>query len=364
MSKLRRILENMRRRADPLRGLDEQHWLAEHTRTTPWAVALVEPEWRGVYSSMVNLFPTCLPVLDGLTRRSAARIADLIVATGTSRVVFAEVPPTYLHLLDALARAPRKIDVYATWYNSFMMSSPRSWTRLKELKQLVAAKRIQKIGFAKSGMAEVFRRQNIPASLVLHAVLQNPAGAVDANGGRTAPGRGRGKSWQLAKAAICDARRHDRDSRRRRAHRRSQRTGRGFRSRATDRFCASSVRRQPVPQADMPAHLRSMHLNLYVTLSECCPMLPQESLAEGVPCLLGPNSHLFDDSAYLHSRLVVEYPERNEIIAHYIRQALAERDDIVAAYRRWAPRYWQRVQDSLAEFLDLPGAAVQLPVAA
>ena len=68
-------------------------------------MAVVEPEWRGVYSSMVNLFPTCLPVLDGLTRRSAARIADLIVATGTSRVVFAEVPPTYLHLLDALARA-------------------------------------------------------------------------------------------------------------------------------------------------------------------------------------------------------------------------------------------------------------------
>jgi hypothetical protein len=62
--------------------------------------------------------------------------------------------------------------------------------------------------------------------------------------------------------------------------------------------------------------------------------------------------------------LVVAYPDRNEIIAHYIRQALAERDDIVAAYRRWAPKYWQRVQDSLAEFLDLPAAAVELPVAA
>ena len=72
-------------------------------------------------------------MLDGLTKRTAEHIADLIVATGTSRVVFAEVPPSYMHLLDALERAPRKIDVYATWYNSFMISRQRSWQRLKEL---------------------------------------------------------------------------------------------------------------------------------------------------------------------------------------------------------------------------------------
>ena len=242
-----------------------------------------------------------------------------------------------------------------------MMSSPRSWTRLKELKQLVAEKRIQKIGFAKSGMAEVFRRQNIPASLVLHAVPKIPPGssvpmaggphlglaAVNLGNWRKLPFAMLAATTEIPGAVVHIA---------------------GANAQVED-FARelqidARARRQPVPQADMPAHLRSMHLNLYVTLSECCPMLPQESLAEGVPCLLGPNSHLFDDSAYLHSRLVVEYPERNEIIAHYIRQALAERDDIVAAYRRLGAEYWQRVQDLLAEFLDLPGAALELPVAA
>ena len=114
----------------------------------------------------------------------------------------------------------------------------------------------------------------------------------------------------------------------------------------------------------MPRHLSLMHLNLYVTLSECCPMLPLESLSEGVPCLFGPNSHLFEDSAYLHSRLVVPYPERNEVIGHYIRQALSERDDIIAAYRRWAPRYWQRSQESVSAFLDERAASIGMPAAA
>jgi hypothetical protein len=361
MSALRRFLEKRRRMADPLRGLDEQQWLARHGKHTPWAVAVVEPEWRGVYSSTVNLFPTCLPVLDGVTKRSAARIAELIVATGTSRVVFAEIPPTYLHLLDALAQAPRKIDVYVTWYNSFMMSSARSWTRLKELKQLVAEKRVRKIGFAKSGMAEVFRRQNIPASLVLHGVPKVPTGpSVPLAGGphlgvaavnlaiwRKLPFAMLAATTEIPGAVVHVAGGSEQ-----------------VEDFARELQIDARIRRQPVPQTEIAAHLASMHLNLYVTLSECCPMLPLESLAEGTPCLLGPNSHLFDDSAFLHSRLVVEYPERNEIIAHYIRQALAERDDIVAAYRRWAPKYWQRVQESLGEFLDMPGVALDMPVAA
>ena len=124
------------------------------------------------------------------------------------------------------------------------------------------------------------------------------------------------------------------------------------------------IRRQPIPQNEMPKYLSQMHLNLYVTLSECCPMLPLESLAEGVPCLIGPNSHLFEDSPYLLDRLVVRYPDRNEVIAHYIRQALAERDDIVAAYSRWAPKYSARSQESVAEFLDVRGADAALPAAA
>lgn len=85
--------------------------------------------------------------------------------------------------------------------------------------------------------------------------------------------------------------------------------------------------------------LSRMHLNLYVTLSECSPMLPLESLAVGVPCLFGPNSHLFEDHAYLHSRLVVPYPDRSDVIAHMIKQALAEREQIIAEYIVYAPKY-------------------------
>jgi hypothetical protein len=361
MSKIRRLIENFRRSRDPLRGLDEQQWLAGVRAVAPPAVAVVEPEWRGVYSSTVNLFPACLPVLDGLTKRTAARIADLILETGVSRVVFAEMPRTYKYLLDALERGPRKIEVYATWYNSFMMSSPRSWKSLVELKELVVDRRIKKIGFAKSGMADVFNRLGVPASFVVHAIAKTPSGASDPLPGgphlgvaavslarwRKLPFAMLAAATEIPGAVVHAAGANDH-----------------VENFAKELRIDARVRRQPVPQDEMPRHLSLMHLNLYVTLSECCPMLPLESLSEGVPCLFGPNSHLFEDAAYLHSRLVVPYPERNEVIADYIRQALAERDDIIAAYRRWAPRYWQRSQESVAAFLDVRATSTALPAAA
>ncbi len=61
----------------------------------------------------------------------------------------------------------------------------------------------------------------------------------------------------------------------------------------------AEVSKAAVPQHELPRRMAKMHLNLYVTFSECCPMVPMESLAEGVPCLLGPNSHLFEDDAVL-----------------------------------------------------------------
>ncbi len=82
-------------------------------------------------------------------------------------------------------------------------------------------------------------------------------------------------------------------------------------------------------------------------------MVPLESLAVGVPCLFGPNSHLLEDHRYLHERLVVPYPERHEVIARYARRALEERDEIVTAYRAYLPGYLERSRQTIAEFLGV-----------
>lgn len=120
----------------------------------------------------------------------------------------------------------------------------------------------------------------------------------------------------------------------------------------------ADIQQHSIDQRDMPATLASMHLNLYVTLSECSPMVPLESLAVGSPCLFGPTSHLFEDNPYLHSRLVVPYPDRAFEIAKYIEQALAERNQIIAAYQKYAPGYNKQARQSVCDFLEVDSDAI------
>jgi len=55
----------------------------------------------------------------------------------------------------------------------------------------------------------------------------------------------------------------------------------------------------------------------------------------------------------LRERLIVPYHERSEIIAEYARRAIVERDQIIQAYREYAPEYNARAADTLAEFLEI-----------
>lgn len=100
--------------------------------------------------------------------------------------------------------------------------------------------------------------------------------------------------------------------------------------------------------------MQQMHLNLYVTLTECAPMMPLESLSTGSPCLFGPTTHYFQDHAYLRQRLVVPIPDDALTIANTARKALEERREIIDAYQNYAPEYNQRALQALAEFLEFP----------
>ena len=59
-------------------------------------------------------------------------------------------------------------------------------------------------------------------------------------------------------------------------------------------------------------------VNMYVTYSECAPMLPLESFEMGVPCIIGNNCHYFEGSE-LEEYLVVNNEEDPEEIAEKIR---------------------------------------------
>ena len=56
------------------------------------------------------------------------------------------------------------------------------------------------------------------------------------------------------------------------------------------------VETRALPRAELHARMSRVQINLSVSLAECSPLLPLESLSLGVPCLIGPSGCPFDAS--------------------------------------------------------------------
>lgn len=325
----------------------EQKWLDSIQTESPDVIAILNPDWRGVRSATENLVSTTLFLEDNLNELSADRFAHLVQESGVRKILFGGFPLSYELLVKKVKELEPEIKLFAFWLSSFLQSNEDyAWQSFLAMNRLCRDGAIEKIGFAKKGMAETVAKTGVSAGFIASYVRKIPdrASTPKPNGPHLgiwalAPIWRKNPFAMLAATAMIE-------------NATTLVVGQDLRAEEFSNYFNVKVllQEEPIPQEKMPAALSQMHLNLYVTLSECSPMLPLESLAAGVPCLLGPNSHLFEDNAYLHSRLVVPYPDRSDVIAEMIELALEERKKIVQEYKKYAYNYNQYCKRRLREF--------------
>jgi hypothetical protein len=113
-----------------------------------------------------------------------------------------------------------------------------------------------------------------------------------------------------------------------------------------------ALEQKPLPKKQLMERLSRTALSLYVTSSECMPMLPLESIALGVPCLVGASSHFLADDAELADIYVVKELGDPSAIARKIRRALDEGESVFPKLTRymcgWNAHSTKTVEDFLA----------------
>ncbi|HYE03072.1 MAG TPA: polysaccharide pyruvyl transferase family protein, partial [Phycisphaerales bacterium] len=307
-------------------------------------VAVSCPRWLGVTSSTRGLFEHWYPVpaekdedpydipLEVLDHH-----AGVIAATGTKHVVISGGDEAQLGLLERLRlKMPgARFDLF--WHASYVQFGEDYTCRL--LRRWVEAARagaIYSIATDKWGQDRFFEALGVRSFVLLNRVHGPLLTAPELPDEPTEVGlwlsgptyRKIPHTMTAALALVPAARLH----------------GSGIDARTRELIGFFGLRTGALHEgqlgpAELEAAMRRTHLTLYVTFQECCPMLPLESLRLGVPCLTGPNSHLFEDDPYLFERLVVPFPDRAEVIADMIGRAVEERHDIVEAYRRYLMRH-------------------------
>ncbi len=310
------------------------------------ALAVAPEGWLGVGASTRRLFDHTL-VLPG-ELRDPWQVAGDLADAGVDHLVLSGVTTDLLAVARSLraARPGARVDVL--WHGNYLQArEDYAWDMLQAVLAAARDGLVHTVGVVKAGMEQWLAGRGVRAALVLNYVPDIPAGPSTPDPGGphlgiwvAAEGYRKLPYAMLAAASMIDGAVVHATGLSPRAQSFAEVAGLDF-----------EPERLQAPE-ELPARIRRTHLTLYVTQSESAPMLPLESLAAGVPCLVGPVSHYFEDDPDLHSRLVVPYPDRADVIADHIRVALDQRAEIVAGYRAWAPAYNERARESVRRFLS------------
>jgi len=335
----------------------ERPWRALRARPAP-VVAFSPPDYLGVTRSTRSFFERWIPLAEHDLARARDRreLVDTLAGTGVETAVFSGFAPGYARVIEALHRTRPGVRVVVLWHGSPLQHGEDcSWHHLQEVLALHARGCVHAIGCFKQGFPDLLARAGARAL----AVSNRAAAPADAASHAPADGRlhlgvwSAGPSWRKNPFAMVSA-----------AALVEGAVLSGVldeRARAWARQLGVALGRTsgaPFPAAVLGELLGAQHCNLYVTLSECSPLLPLESLAQGAPCLVSPTSHLFRErtpaAELLHRRLVVERFEDAAAIAAAVGEAVAHRKEIAEAYREWAPAQDRAAREAMEELLRCP----------
>ncbi|MBT8249002.1 MAG: hypothetical protein KJN81_01970 [Acidimicrobiia bacterium] len=107
-----------------------------------------------------------------------------------------------------------------------------------------------------------------------------------------------------------------------------------------------------VPWSEFVAILGSVDLNLYVSLAECLPLTPMESYRLGVPCLMSQTSVLFKDDRDLWERTTVGELDNPAAIAEASLDLMSNRDETVALANAWLDEWDHRAAETWNDFVS------------
>ena len=110
--------------------------------------------------------------------------------------------------------------------------------------------------------------------------------------------------------------------------------------------------KKSVPREELLCQMAQNDINLYVTFSECAPMLPIESMEVGTLCITGDNHHYFKNTP-LEKYLVVKREDDVIAITNKIKYALDNKDEIFRLYKEWKKNYDIESIESVKEFLKI-----------
>ena len=313
-------------------------------------IAMHNPEWLGVTSATIELFNSRVRCGELLRKKDVKKVGDAILNKNIKQVIFSAMCIGWKDLAIYLKSKNKDIKVKVFWHgNHSQVSEPYGWERNIEIIELHKQGIIDVFATCKGSMIRFYENEGYKTTLVRNNVIlpKKITGNPPKDKIKIGIYAAKSDDWrknlftQLAAASLIPNAVVDMVPLNPEAKK--------FASEINLKLEGLD---KPIPREELLKRMSNNTINLYVTFSECAPMLPVESFEVGVPCISGNNHHYFKNNE-LEKYLIVKNEESSTEIAKQINNCLANKDKVIKLYKEWKKENNALSKESVKTFLEM-----------
>lgn len=320
-------------------------------------VIIHNPRWLGVTSATKELFKNLLPLEEVFLDKNVNLISDMILKSKVKQVIFSAFDYGWDKIAIRLKKLNSEIKIKSFWHGSHSQVIEKiNWETNVMIINLHKQGIIDVMGTCKESLVNFYKSQGYKTAFLNNTVVLN-----DEMKKRIENKKKNIQNTDKLKLGLYSA-------------------GTDWRKNTYNQVMAASLFKnatlEVIPlryelqkiaykndlniigsdshlkREDLLLEMAKNDITLYVTFSECAPMLPIESLEVGTICITGNNHHYFDNTK-LYDYLVVEREDDVMAIYEKINYALEHKDEIFKLYKEWKKSNDERTKKSVEEFLNM-----------
>lgn len=312
-------------------------------------IVMHNPAWLGVTNATIELFnENRVPCGEFLRKKDMKKFANVILEKNIKQVIFSAMCLGWKDLAYYLKKKNPNIIIKVFWHGSLsQVSEPYGWERHIELINMGKKGILNTFGTCKESLVKFYENLGINTKFIMNNVILNkkikhmePKSTVIGIYSSSKDNWLKNLFTQIAAAsfmknATVDIVPMDFEIA-------NFANSLGLKVTGIDK---------PIPRDELLKRMANNTMNLYVTFSECAPMLPIESFEVGTICLTGNNHHYFKNTE-LEKYLVIDNEESPVEIAKKLELCIKNKDKVMKLYKDWKNQNDKNSIKSAKEFIN------------
>lgn len=315
-------------------------------------IVIYNTDWLGVTSATTELFENRIDCGEVYRKQDAKRIANTILNAQIKQVIFSSFAIGYKEIIANIKNKKHNIKIKTYWHGSHsQVLDTYGWKRNMEIINLHKKGLIDVMASCKYSLQDFYKKEGYKSYFLTNKVIL-PDNFKNSKNNKNNEIRigiyaANCSDWRknmfsqiaavsLIKDAIIDM----------------------VPLNETAKKFASiiGVKMEGVEKAlnreELLKRMANNSVNLYVTFSECAPMLPLESFEVDVPCITGNNHHYFQNS--ILEELVVVNNEENPLeIKEKIMNCINNKNKIMNEYKLFRKKNLKISEKQIKEFIEM-----------